>query len=132
MAETLLIVEDEPLLRIALMRGLSALPIDVVGVESVAETRVALQRVRPSMLLTDYSLADGTGLDVVELLERHGHRVPTLVMTANPWQAGLAVRPHARVLEKPFSMSHLRALVARALLLNIELPPPSQSAAAED
>ncbi len=65
-ATTVLIVDDHPMVRDGLAAVLGGeADIDVVGVASdVAGARSAIEHLRPTVVVTDYQLPDGSGLDV--------------------------------------------------------------------
>ncbi len=74
---TVLIIDDHLMVR----DGLAALlggeaDLDVVGVASdVAGARTEIDRCRPDVVVTDYQLPDGSGLDVVDVALDAGSRV---------------------------------------------------------
>jgi CheY-like chemotaxis protein len=125
-----LIIEDEPVLRSCMVRGLvKDAAIQVVDAASVAEARRLIEALRPSFIISDLDLPDGTGLEVIDLVDRLGLRAPILFASAYvpryrpqiPSRAGVEVR------EKPIPLSELRAAVARSLSLG----PGDESDAAE-
>jgi len=63
----LILDDDEPFLR-RLSRAMEKRGFDVTAVETVAEGRVAAQAKPPAYAVVDLRLADGNGLDVVEML----------------------------------------------------------------
>lgn len=68
-AVRVLVVDDHPLWRDALARDLDAAGLPVVGTAgSVAETLRILPAVRPTVIVLDLRLPDGTGVDVVAAL----------------------------------------------------------------
>ncbi len=73
----MLIVDDHPMVRDGLAAVLgSETDIDVVGVASdVASARSAIDRLRPTVVVTDYQLPDGSGLDVAAAAAAIGCRV---------------------------------------------------------
>ena len=84
----ILIVDDDPLDREALRRALSrdalkfeTLTADLVEVETLAQAREALGREEFSCIFLDYSLPDGSGLDLlIEARDRDIH-TPIIVLT---------------------------------------------------
>lgn len=115
-----LIIEDEPVLRSSMVRGLvKDAAIQVVDAASVAEARRLIEALRPSFIISDLDLPDGTGLEVIDLVDRLGLRAPILFASAYvpryrpqiPSRAGIEVR------EKPIPLRELRAAVARSLSL---------------
>lgn len=68
MANTLLIIEDEPLLKDELSRHFEQLAWEVFAVDSLAAARNLLvtEDLRPLVVLSDMSLPDGNALDLLE------------------------------------------------------------------
>lgn len=67
---TLLVVDDEPLLRWSLSEFLRD-RFTVVTAASVSEAKDALSRLTIDLILTDFELPDGTGEDVLEHAKSH-------------------------------------------------------------
>ena len=81
-----LIVDDErlfaELLRVALA---TAADVEVVGVVHDVATAVSCAtELRPTLVLCDYHLPDGTGADVARVLRRGAPEVSVLVLTGDP------------------------------------------------
>lgn len=113
-----LVVEDEPVLRTSMVRGLSKLPgVEARGAGSVREARAALSDAAPDVVISDLDLPDGSGLEVAAELDRLGLRVPLVFASAYilQYRGLLPQRPGVDVLEKPVSLDQLRRLVAERL-----------------
>ncbi len=117
---TVLVVEDEPAIRILLCELLEAAGLDVEDAEdadSALELLSALgdDRTRCGVMVTDVNL--GKGLDGVALAAVACRRVPglqVLYVTASPERVpgrGAAPWPRGRVLGKPFANAELVAAV---------------------
>lgn len=107
-----LIVEDEPILRASMARGLSRLSsIEVVVAGNVANARKLIAALQPRVLLVDLHLPDGSGLELLADMERL--RGATIFVTAYPQklEGKLSARRDIRVLEKPVPIADLRAAV---------------------
>lgn len=110
-----LAVEDEELLLQSMSAALSTLPeVEVWAAQTVGEALELLERVAPDLLLTDLSLPDGTGLQIIEKIESRNLRIPVIIQTGQLSQFRDAIPEHPRliVLEKPISMKELRNQVA--------------------
>jgi two-component system, OmpR family, KDP operon response regulator KdpE len=113
---SVLVVEDDPTLVRAIVRNLTARHYDTVSAGSVAEALAALEQVRPTVLLLDIDLPDGSGWDVLRALRtQEGDPVSVIVLSA--------LRPNLRLiqefgcfgmLEKPFPMESLLRLVGES------------------
>ncbi|HXH03640.1 MAG TPA: response regulator, partial [Candidatus Competibacteraceae bacterium] len=74
MPDTLLLIEDEPLLGAELCRHFRRQGWAVALAASLAEARRQLREQEPLVVLSDMSLPDGNALDLLE--EVHGHTPP--------------------------------------------------------
>ena len=116
MSETfrrVLIVEDDQSLSRIVARNLGARGIETRQVSTVREAQAAIQAQRPDLLLLDINLPDGTGWELLRILERQGVMIPTVVISAtrvSPEQLA-AFRPTA-FLPKPFPIDALLRIVA--------------------
>jgi len=76
-----LVVEDEPGTREALVELVKELGYEASAAGSVAEAGAALTRLVPDVCITDLGLPDGDGLDVVRAAKAAGHDCDVLVLT---------------------------------------------------
>ena len=111
----LLIVDDEPLIRIGIRDGLSGeADVEIAGeCDSVAKAVEALRNEDLDLVLLDVQLPDGTGFDVVDQVGPH--RMPMVVfVTAYDKYAIQAFEVNAiDYLLKPFDQSRLLASIDR-------------------
>jgi DNA-binding response OmpR family regulator len=113
-----LAVEDEALLLQAITAALASLPdVTVTGVSSVGEALRAIEERPPDLLLSDLSLPDGTGIELVQRLEQLGQHIPIIVQTGQLSLFRQAIADYSRlvILEKPLSMKELRNHVSAQL-----------------
>src|SRR4051812_47409646 len=104
-----LVVEDEQILRRALVRALSAHG-RVEGVGTCAEARATLRARRFDSLVVDVRLPDGVGLELITLARQLWPTIWVLVLTASSEHHVIA-KIHelgARYLLKPFSPEQLK------------------------
>lgn len=83
-----------------------------------AEARIAAIGQRPDIVVADYHLARGTGLDAILRLRRvWGEEVPAVVVTADPAREveELVAAEGLELLHKPVRPAELRALMAHLL-----------------
>lgn len=116
MADTILVVEDDPTLLRSICRNLSVRGYEARGVTTVADALAALDDTAPTVVVADVDLPDGSGWEVVRALRERGQsRVAVIVMSA--------LRPNQRLadelgvtalLEKPFPIASLLRLVEQA------------------
>ncbi len=114
----MLVVEDEPVLRSSIARGLSKLPgLDVAEAGTVREAKALIRSLDASLLISDLDLPDGSGVELAAELDRCNKRVPIIFVSAfvREYQGRLPDRPDIDVYEKPVSLSRLRSLVEARL-----------------
>ncbi len=114
----MLVVEDEPVLRSSIARGLSKLPgLEVAEAGTVREAKALIRSLDASLLISDLDLPDGSGVELAAELDRCNKRVPIIFVSAfvREYQGRLPDRPDIDVYEKPVSLSRLRSLVEARL-----------------
>lgn len=117
-ARVVLVVEDEPVLRSSIARGLSKLPgLDVAEAGTVREAKALIRSLDANLLISDLDLPDGSGVELAAELDRCNKRVPIIFVSAfvREYQGRLPDRPDIDVYEKPVSLSRLRSLVEARL-----------------
>ncbi len=78
----ILIIDDDKLVRWSLVQRLSSEQYETVEATSCAEAQEALRKRVVDLILLDYKLPDGTGLDVLTELVRTKVEIPVIMMTA--------------------------------------------------
>lgn len=119
-----LLLEDDRSVRMALERRLGAWGAVVVPLSSLADLDDALTRVHdPDLLLTDYSLDDGNGLEAMDIAQRAWPRLRTVIITGDtaPSRLQALAGCGAPVLHKPFNIDEL----ARTLMRQHRASTPS-------
>ncbi len=120
-----LIIDDEPDIRELLEITLGRMRLDTRSARNVREARDWLARETFDLCLTDMRLPDGTGLEIVQLIQQHYPQTPVAMITAygsldtaiNALKAGAF-----DFLTKPVDLARLRELVSSALRLTPTLP----------
>jgi CheY-like chemotaxis protein len=113
-----LIIEDEPVLRENMIRGLAKLSeVEVIGAATVEE---ALQRVdqrAPDLVISDIDLPDRLGLEIIGEMKARGLAAPVVFVSAylNAYQSQIPPEARVDVYEKPLSIEKLRAIVQEKL-----------------
>jgi two-component system LytT family response regulator len=112
----LLIVEDEPLIRVGIRQGVAGLPSVEIGGECdcVADAVEAIRSSAFDLVLLDVQLPDGTGFDIVRTIGPE--RMPAVIfVTAFDQYAVRAFEVNAvDYLLKPFDAGRLRESLERA------------------
>ncbi len=116
--ETVLVVEDDALLRRALGRLFRTAGYDVELFDGVPAFFSRARVPGISCLVLDLHFPDGSGFDILERLETDGRSLPTVVVTAHgdvPTTVRAMKRGAIELLEKPFDTAELLAAVATAM-----------------
>jgi DNA-binding NtrC family response regulator len=116
--DRLLLVDDEPEVRLPIRRFFVHKGFEVQEAGSLAEAVAAFQTSRPDLYLLDYSLPDGDGLELLGRLKGLDPSVPAVVLTAHG-SIDLAVKAVKEGAEqfftKPVELPALLLLVERLL-----------------
>jgi DNA-binding NtrC family response regulator len=114
----LLLVDDEPDVRLPIRRFFVQKQYEVQEAGSVADAVTAFQTARPDICLLDYSLTDGDGLELLRRLKAVDPSVPAVVLTAHG-SIDLAVKAVKEGAEqfftKPVELPALLLVVERLL-----------------
>ena len=130
--KTALIVDDEPDIRELLEITLGRMKLDTRSARNVKEAREMLAREHFDLCLTDMRLPDGTGLELVQHIQKQHPQTPVAMITAygSLDTAIAALKAGAfDYVTKPVELPRLRELVNSAL--NIPAPDATPAAAAE-
>jgi DNA-binding response OmpR family regulator len=125
--DRILLLEDEAALRHSLSRLLrqdSDLTIREAG---SLKDALALLDERPSLVVSDLDLPDGSGLDLLQELTFRGLNVPVIIITAylSRFRGLLPVSSNVDILEKPLDSEELISRVRQRLAPAKSAPPRS-------
>jgi two-component system response regulator PilR (NtrC family) len=127
-----LIVDDEPDIRELLEITLSRMDIETRSADSLASAGEWLGRERFQLCLTDMNLPDGSGIGLVQTIQREHPYLPVAVITAyGSMEAAVAALKAGAFdfVSKPVELPRLRELVQTALRLkqdSIKFPEDSR------
>jgi two-component system, NtrC family, response regulator PilR len=127
-----LVVDDEDDLRELLQITLISMGFDVDLAPNVAEAKRLLAQNTYSLCLTDMRLPDGTGIELVEQINRTPDPIPVAVITAfgSADTAVAALKAGAfDYLSKPIALDNLRTLVRAAVQIESAVVPSASDAA---
>jgi DNA-binding NtrC family response regulator len=114
----ILVGEDDPAIRGALVEFLESLDYEVVEAATCAGIKEAFHAVCPDAAVLDYSLPDGTALDLLPHLKQSYPSIPLILLTGNG-TIQLAVRAIKEGAEqfftKPVEMSTIAVVLDRVL-----------------
>ena len=119
-ATDIMIIEDEPLIAMDIEQMVESLGHRVTGIARTHAEAVALyNKTKPSMVLADIQLADGSsGIDAVNDILKTSS-VPVIFITAFPERLLTGERPEPTFLvTKPFNPDMVKALISQALFFN--------------
>jgi two-component system KDP operon response regulator KdpE len=114
---TILVVEDDPSLRTALVATLKAAGLRPVPAVNAAEAARWFRHYRPDVILLDLGLPDGDGLDVITDVRNQG-TTPIVVLSARDGEAAKVEaldRGADDYVTKPFGVDELLARIRAAL-----------------
>ena len=115
---TILCVDDEPSVGVVLEAALNKLGHTPILANSVDEAVRAVGRQQFDLIISDYRMPNGTGLDLLSSLEKEGHQIPVIIMTgySSVEHAVMSLRSGAiDYLTKPVRQETLRIAVTQAL-----------------
>ena len=79
---TVLIIDDDKVLRSSLVKGLKTNNFYVIDVESAEKAKPILARIIPDAIILDRMMAGLDGLSFLKEIRRHGNNVPIIMLTA--------------------------------------------------
>lgn len=126
--QTALIIDDEPDIRELLEITLGRMNLQTRSACNVAETYEWLAKESFDLCLTDMRLPDGTGLDIIEYVQKNYSHIPIAMITAYGCveTATQALKAGAfDFITKPVDLVRLRELVNSALRLNTAQSTPT-------
>lgn len=121
-----LIIEDEPMLRETLVRGLGKIPnVETVGAASLESALELVDEQTPAMVISDLDLPGRPGVEIIGELGRRGARIPILFVSAYVRAFAAQIPPNMgiEVLEKPVPLETLREKIRSRL--SSDSPRPS-------
>ena len=80
--ETILVVDDEKLIRWSLTRELTKSGFNVIEAETVKQGILSLRECEPDLMILDQLLPDGTGIDILNEMKNGGNTIPVIMLTA--------------------------------------------------
>jgi DNA-binding NtrC family response regulator len=118
MAQSILLIDDEPLNLDLLEQELSELGYSIVKARDGAEGLKRIAELSPDLVLLDYQMPGMSGLDVLSEIRRSAADLPVIMITAYATieRAVEAIKSGADdFVTKPFDPDHLSVVVKKAL-----------------
>ncbi len=122
----ILVIDDEPTLRVSMARGLSRLEGSVVQeAGNLKEALAVLDSVPPDVIVSDIDLPDRSGIEILGELGRRGLSVPVIFVSAylKAFRSQIPRHGNFEALEKPVTLEHLRERVRAKLGVGEEQAP---------
>jgi FixJ family two-component response regulator len=110
------VVDDEEIVRNSLSRLLRAIGVPSSGFASAEAFLAACRGDEPGCLIVDIRMPGMSGLDLLEVLQTRGSMMPAIVITGHTDEGSLERLKRLKavgLLEKPFSLAQLKAMLAR-------------------
>jgi DNA-binding NtrC family response regulator len=114
----ILVVDDEPSIRQALILGLTSQEFEVDGAEDGKRGVGLGTRKHYDVLIVDLSLPDTDGLEVIQKIKTHSPAAVSIVITGNP-RRGISMEADSQgvsaYLEKPLDLQSVKSAIKRGL-----------------
>lgn len=120
-----LIIDDEPDIRGLLSMTLERMGHNTLCTANIEDSKKRLQEKTFDLCLTDLKLPDGSGIDIVKLIQQNHPDTPVIVITAHgSMDVAIEAMKYGAFdfINKPVDLTHLRALITNALSVNNENP----------
>lgn len=138
-APRVLLLEDDPAVRLFVQMALEPLSVDLLPCATLAQARQALADPAVRLVLTDLTLPDGSGLDLLHWMQNRalppGMACRTVVLSGGigpAMERKLGALQVWRVLHKPVSVGDLMACVSDALAADAQEVPAARQAPSSD
>ncbi len=117
--DTILVIDDEPMIRHMIARILERANYAVVGAANGIQGLACFRRARPSLVITDVIMPDREGIETIRLILRDQPGMPIIAISGSGRIGSADFLSMARelgasdILRKPFEPRDLLGLVAR-------------------
>lgn len=118
MTKTLLIADDDATIRTVLTHALKNMPFDIQVTESAQQLSAWIKQGRGDCVLTDVTMQDGNGIDILQMAVATRPELPVVVMSAqNTVLTAIQASSHGafEYLSKPFDLNDLKNILQKAL-----------------
>ncbi|NKN38700.1 response regulator [Agrobacterium sp. a22-2] len=110
---TVLLCEDDFLIRLSTMEILQDAGMVVLEAGSIAESLAEVEKNRPDILVADLHLPDGSGVDLANQLRQRFAMIPVIFATGDSRSPEANSLDFAEVLSKPYSHTALEKTIRR-------------------
>lgn len=129
MTHNILIIDDEPDIRQLLSITVSRMGFSAYTADNIEQAYTALNEQEFQLCLTDLRLPDGSGLDIVQHIQKNSPEMPSIVITAHgSMDLAISAMKYGAFdfINKPVDLHHLRNLINNALSTNNEATESKQ------
>lgn len=113
---SVLLVEDEPLVRAYLKQALTVIGVTVVAYEDVSAAIDSLDKEIPSVVITDCNLPGESGTDLIRVIVDRRLMIPIIGISAEHYRGIEMMEAGAAVfLEKPIEVETLHKVLMQVL-----------------
>lgn len=116
--ETVLVVDDEPMVRSLIVKIIRSLGYRVLEASGAAEAQqLSSTNKEISLLLTDFNMPQTNGLELARWFQRKCPEIKVVIATGSLWELANQVgeQEHVAILPKPFDTLQLGRMVQRLL-----------------
>lgn len=120
----MLVIDDDPHILRIFVRAVEHKGTIAAGASSFAEAKVLMEAMRPDLVVTDFELGDGNGVELMHFARGIGVTAPALLVSATPPSPTETEGLFADVVLKPF---HLNTLLDALYVLKGSVRKPALS-----
>jgi DNA-binding NtrC family response regulator len=120
--KTVLIVDDEEMVRKSTSRTMRLLGFDIIEAASFSGAVEILNHCQPDLVFTDFRLGDGTGYDVIKAARQRFPSLPIILTSGDLAEAGVmqAIELGAcAFVAKPFSIEYVGSALKLAFPVDV-------------
>ena len=113
--KTILVVDDDPPIRVMIEALLSDSGFSIVTVPDGATALARIEADPPDVLILDYAMPRMSGREVLRELRARNSRLPVIVLSASPYAQNCLAEGANFLVQKPFDLEVLLLCIERCL-----------------
>jgi CheY-like chemotaxis protein len=121
--KTILVVDDDPPIRVMIEALLSDSGFSIVTVPDGATALARIEADPPDVLILDYAMPRMSGREVLRELRARNSRLPVIVLSASPYAQNCLAEGANFLVQKPFDLEVLLLCIERCLALRPATTP---------
>ncbi|MCD5324037.1 MULTISPECIES: response regulator [Pontibacillus] len=118
MTKSVLVVDDQPGIRMLLREVLKTMELNVIEAKTGQEAVDFVKEQHPDLLLLDYKLPVKDGLEVLDELQAENYQIPAVLMSGLSEDDLQGAHSHSlvkTVISKPFNVQEIREIILNIL-----------------